>query len=488
MTPEHAVTVEASVTSKNLSKVALLRVAQYPFIALFAILVPRLMGPTLYGHYALFVSIVGMGTALLDLGMTEISARMVPELQQGSDQRAIRTFFSRMLGFKIPFDLLAIALGVLVFWVLQGARPQYLVPLLLAIFIGDLGGAAYGLLFGLNRPTICSLRDPLRRAAGLVIVLVLFRNFGLGGAISSAVFVECLLALFNFWWIRRYISPRELVPDFSYTLPLLRYGLLFYLSWGVTNLWQRLGNTLISSLYGDFREIALFDLSNQIFLTAVGFTMFLITALAPMFTRLRLDGKDGKIVDWSRRIITYSQIVCVAGLAAWLLIGDELIRVLIGPQYNGLYANVAILLCGTFPMVVVQLGLTLAMAYASPGSYLIALCVAVASFVGASFVLVPSYGALGCSAATALSCLCCALTIALRYRTNLRHSAWPGLKAIVLGAAVFAPCWIYRGQWIRNSFLLIGFVLAYGGALLLSRVIVPREIHQAWRALRHRGA
>jgi hypothetical protein len=65
MTLEHAVTVEASVTSKNLSKVALLRVAQYPLIALFAIIVPRLMGPTLYGHYALFVSIVGMGTALL---------------------------------------------------------------------------------------------------------------------------------------------------------------------------------------------------------------------------------------------------------------------------------------------------------------------------------------------------------------------------------------------------------------------------------------
>jgi O-antigen/teichoic acid export membrane protein len=113
MTLEHAVTVEASVTSKNLSKVALLRVAQYPLIALFAIIVPRLMGPTLYGHYALFVSIVGMGTALLDLGMTEISARTVPELQRRFDPSAIRTFFSRMLGFKIPFDLLAISLGVL---------------------------------------------------------------------------------------------------------------------------------------------------------------------------------------------------------------------------------------------------------------------------------------------------------------------------------------------------------------------------------------
>src|SRR5579872_4764713 len=210
MTPEHAVTVEASVTSKNLSKVALLRVAQYPFIALFAILVPRLMGPTLYGHYALFVSIVGMATALLDLGMTEISARTVPELQQRVDQLAVRTFFSRMLGFKISFDLLAIAVAVLGYWLLQGALPQYLVPLLLAVFIGDLGSSAYGLLFGLNQPTICSLRDPLRRAAGLVVVIVLFRNFGLSGAIFSAVFVECLLALINFWFIRQYVSPREL--------------------------------------------------------------------------------------------------------------------------------------------------------------------------------------------------------------------------------------------------------------------------------------
>ncbi len=490
MPSEHAaVTAEASVTSKNLSKVALLRLAQYPFVALFAIIIPRMMGPSVYGQYALFVSVVAMGDALLDLGITEIAARTVPELQQQRNLSGIRTFFSRMLAFKLTLDLLVILGVVFGRSLLRGAHLQHIWVLLLAMLFADVTAPAYGLMFGLNRLSICSLRDPLRRAMSLVIVVTLFHAFGLTGAIFSVAITEGLLALRFLWVVRAYVSTRELVPSWSYAAPLLRYGSLFYLSAGLISLWQRLGNTLITALRGDFRQVALFDLSNQIFLTAVGFTLFLITSLAPMFTRLRLEGKEGKLIDWSRRILTYNQIACMAALGAWLLIGDALIRILIGAQYVGLYENVAVLLCGVFPMVIIQLGLTLAMAYANPASYLSALCVAVVSFVAAAFLLIPSHGgALGCSEATALSCLCGALAIGFRYRSNLRHSIAPGLKAILIGAAIVLPCWLLRGPPTRNILLLLGFLSVYGAALLLSRVVVASELHQVWLALRHRSA
>ena len=488
MSLEHTITAEASLTSKNLSKVALLRIAQYPFIALFAITVPRMMGPSIYGQYALFVSVVGMVAAILDLGITEIAARKIPELQQHDDTRGIRTFFSRMLSLKLAVDLLVITVFAVVLSQLRIVPRQYIGALVLATLVSDIGATAYGVLFGLNRMAVCSARDPLRRAAALVLVVVLYRRFGLSGAISSVVLAECLLMLINVGWVRHYISPLELIPSLTYSAPLVRYGLLFYLSWGVTNLWQRLGNTLINYLYHDFAQIAAFDLSNQIFLTATGFTLFLITALAPMFTRLRLDGKEAKLFDWSRRILTYNQIACMAGFAAWLLVGGQLVRVMIGPQYGSLYANVAILLCGSFPMVIVQLGLTFAMAYAEPRSYLVALCVAVMSFLLSSIVLVPFYGALGCSAATALSCFFCAFTIGLRYRTNLGQALMPSIKAIAIGAALLLGCWLYHGTWVRNCWLLLSFLSLYVAALVISRVIEWSEIRQAWLALRHRVA
>lgn len=490
MTSERAVTAEASITSKNLSSVALLRVAQYPFIALFAMLVPRLMGPDNYGRYALFVSLVGMLSAFLDLGATEISARTVPELQQRHDEAGIRTFFSRLLGFKMALDLSLIGSAAIVALVILAGKSTsaFIWPMGLTLFLGDLGGMAYALLFGLNRLAICSARDPIRRAVGLVLVVVLFPKLGFAGAVLSVVLVEGLLTLINMSWVHRYLSPRELVPNWSFTAPLLRYGVLFYLSWGVTNVWQRLGNTLIGYLRGDYRQIALFDLSNQIFLTATGFTLLLITSLAPIFTRLRLEGKESKLEDWSRRILTYNQIACAAVLSAWLLIGADVVPILIGRQYAALYPNVSVLLCGAFAMVVVQLGLALAMAYAEPAWYLCALGVAVGSFVTSAVFLIPPLGALGCSISTLISCVCCAMVIGSRYRRTLRQAWAPGMKAIAIGGAILLPFWLARGEWARNLLLLSGFLIAYGIALAAVRVVDRGEVEEAWRALRHRSS
>lgn len=489
MPSEYAVTAEASVTSKNLSKVALLRLAQYPFTLLFAVLVPRLLQPEAYGRYAWFVSVVAMVAAFLDLGITEISARFVPELQRSRGETAIIRFFSRMLGFKATLNVVLVATAAVVAVAVGPvAQRQFLWPLLLVVLITDLSSSAYGLLFGLNRLALCASRDPLRRALTLVTVIVAFAEFGLMGAIFSVLIVETVMAALFLVWTRRYLSERELAPSWEYAAPLLRYGALFYLSWGVLNVWQRLGNSLIGALSGDFRQVAVFDLSNQIFLTAVGFTLFVISSLAPMFTRLRLEGKEGKLVDWSRRIVTYCYAGCTVAMAAWLLIGAPLIPILVGARYGGLYTNVAVLLCGTFPMVVVQLGLTLAMAYAEPIWYFIGLCVAVVCFVGTALLLAPHYGALGCSVATMFSCLCAALAISARYRTNMRRSLGSGLKAIAAGAIVLLPCWLLRSSPARNGVLLLGFVAVYPLVLLVARIVRRDEISQAWQALVHRQA
>lgn len=490
MTGENAVTAEASVTSKNLSKITLLKVAQYPFIALFAFLVPRIMGADAYGRYALFVSWVGIMSAVLDLAISEISARAIPEFQRQKDREGIVVYFSRMLGFKVTVDLAFVAVcgvGLLVAGARFGIR-QFAWPILLTVFVSDIGGAAYGMLFGLNRLVACSARDPIRRGASLAIVILLFSKFGLGGAIFSVVLVEAISALVNLIWTRRYISPRHMMPKLSYVSPLLRYGLLFYFSWAVLTLWQRLGDTLIGYLRSDFGLVALFDLSNQIFLTATSFTLFVISSLAPIFTRLRLEGKEGKLVDWSRRILTYSQIACMVLLAVWVLLGRELVPVLIGRQYAGLYPIVTLLLCGTFPMVIVQLGLALAMAYAEPVWYLLALSGAIVGFMAAAFAFIPSYGAMGCAAATLISCVLCALIMAGRFRDNLRQSLPRAIKAIAIGAVLLVSCWLFRGGWHRDALLLVAFLAVYAGVLWILRVLDREEIRQAWLALRSKQA
>src|SRR5206468_2387105 len=73
---------EASVTSKNISTVTLLKVGQYPFLVASMMLIPRLMGPTIYGEYALLISIITMTASLIDFGGgTDVFGRFVPEFE-----------------------------------------------------------------------------------------------------------------------------------------------------------------------------------------------------------------------------------------------------------------------------------------------------------------------------------------------------------------------------------------------------------------------
>jgi hypothetical protein len=101
-----------------------------------------------------------------------------------------------MLGFKLTLDVAVVALAAMVLFFLRplSVPRQMLVPLLIVIVISDVSAAAYGLLFGLNNVSLCSARDPLRRAISLVTVIVGYSWFGLLSALYSAVMFEFLLA------------------------------------------------------------------------------------------------------------------------------------------------------------------------------------------------------------------------------------------------------------------------------------------------------
>src|SRR5690242_15940392 len=102
-------TREAHATIKNISTVALLKLAQYPFLALTIVLVPRLMGTTDYGEYALLTSIITVAGALIDFGAgAEMFGRFIPEFQVTHRPDAIRKLVSNILGMRTLIGALAI--------------------------------------------------------------------------------------------------------------------------------------------------------------------------------------------------------------------------------------------------------------------------------------------------------------------------------------------------------------------------------------------
>ncbi len=222
------ITREASVTTKNVSKVYLLRVlAQYPFLVLFVMLIPRTMGPEIYGEYALVISIIAIMTSLTNLGVTEICGRFVREFEVRGESANIKRFSSNLLTLKIAIDLITsvVLLSVLHFAYCDRFPFTYFILVVAIPLVSDLGTVPYALFFGLNKLGKFSLRDPVNRALILILLFILFHYYGLFGAILSTLLVEGSMAILYFFWTRNYFR----IEDFRVVLPFLRPYLRFSL-------------------------------------------------------------------------------------------------------------------------------------------------------------------------------------------------------------------------------------------------------------------
>ena len=480
-----SVSAQARATSRNLSAVAVLGGFQYPLLALSAMLIPRVMGPESYGQYALLLSIAAVVLPLLDLGVTEIFGRFVPELESRGDTARVRALFTRFLAIKLALDTLACGLLIAGFRLAYGSSfgLDYAFALAAIVLVMDLGALPHALAFGMNRMARYALREPLRRGLGLLTLLVFFHFFGLLGALLATAVVEGLLAMLYFWWARERISLHDWRVDWRFAAPYLAFGFLFYVSSGIAGAWQRIGNSLIQYFTGRPAEVAVFDLANQIFLIGLRLPLTLVLSLVPAFTALLFAQQQDKLGVWSALTLKYSLIACVLAFGAALLTGAELLPIAIGPQYAAVHPNVVVLMSGMFPMVVAQFALVLSLVYREPAKYFRALCIAFASFLVAAVILIPRFGALGCSAATTLSCAVFAIAAATCFRDRWPAGRLDLGKALGLGLLVVPFWWLRRGlAW--NLGLTVAFAASYGIALFWASVLKPEELKQLRSALR----
>jgi O-antigen/teichoic acid export membrane protein len=321
----------------------------------------------------------------------------------------------------------------------------------------------------------------------LCFLLLLFPHFGLLGALISTLLVEVILVILGFYWTRDYVAFEELKLDLKFLEPCLRFGFALYLAWFLSNIWQRLGNVLIDYITGDARAVASFDLANQGFLVVISITVMVISSLIPMFSKFLLAGKEGKIAEWSSRLVRYVLILNMLAFAAVLFLGSELIPLLIGQEYADVFPNTVVLLLGLFPSVFVQIGFVYAILYKTPGRYFRALIGSVAVFVVLAVALIPGYSAMGCSIATALSYYVMAVIAIWPFRERVGALLREGGVVVGLGAFVF-PMALWKGEVLTNVLLAAGFSCAYLLALFGTRVVSVREVREAWQALRGNAA
>jgi len=479
------VTDEARVTTRNLSALVLLKAAQYPFLFLFFVFVPRFMGPEIYGEYALFLSIVMIGAAVTDFGgASKIFGRFVPEFETHERVEEIRRIFGNLFFLQ---NLFSIAAGIALFLILSyfyvdRFHTTYLVLIFVIIVIRNNYSMYYAFLFGLNDMAKSNFMLPLRRVLSLILILVMFNYFGFTGAIVATLVVDICLLVLAVYWTRSYFSIKYAHLDVKFLKPYLLYGFVFYLSGGLFAIWQRLGNIFIERITHSTREVAIFDIPNQVFQLMIGFILPFIIALAPIFTKLLLEGKEYKISQWSSIAGKYMGILCTLTFFGFAISGEELFRKVLGPNFGGSYINGMIQLTGIFPFVIASLGILFSMVYKKPNLFLAGLVVAIASFAITASVLIPLYGAAGSGVAMVVSCLVLGVIMYLSFKDMLSPCIMDFGKTIGFGLIFLPLLWIRNGLAIRLTSFAV-FTAIYLSILFATKVLSVEEFRSIRQAI-----
>ena len=483
------VTKEAGVTARNLSKVVFSRVAQYPFLALYVMIVPRYLGPEIYGKYAFLISVALIGASFLSIGgNAEVFGRFVPQFQVNKELKKIKELSSSFLAMKLTLDLILILLASIIFINTYGDKysiEYFIIIGILMIFI-DLQSVPLSLLFGLNELGKFSFPAPVKKALGLILVPTLFYFYDLKGTILANLMIEFSVLVFVFIYTKDYFSYSNLTFDLSFLKPLLLYDMLFYLSGCLMGIWLKLGNTMIEYLIHDSRQVALFDIANQLLALTSNFSLVVLAATIPMLSLLLLNGKEQKIMFWSSMIMKYMWISIAIFAIVFIGIGREAMIVIIGSKYEGAFPNAVVQLLCIFPISIVHLCYVYSMVYSKPYVYLISIGSSLVALFVFSFILIPAYGSFGCSVATFISCVVMAFVSGLYFKRQLMDCLGAALKVVVPGIAFVPVVLLADGLLVKiglTGFCALLYILLLFGANVLSM----REFTEIIQALRSRS-
>jgi O-antigen/teichoic acid export membrane protein len=478
---------EARATVRNVSFL----LAQQGLFALgsfvFAAMVPRLMGPQVYGRYALITSLSIWLMLFSGLGFTQVIGRYVPQFVAAGEREPLKFFMGDLLKLRTVAGLLValLYLGITLFW-LRDLDPLVLAFIATAIWARTVSNLLFSYFLGINQAARWGLADILRRWISLGFLVPGFYVGGLKGACLGVLLAELTILAIGIRWTSGNFSWSGLKIDWRGMAPYVSFGLIFFGSDLLRSTLSFSGESMVRAITGDYVQVSYYGVAFSVYFTIAVLITQVGLSFAPLLVNLWSRGDTDSVRAWIERLIKCLAMGGVIAVWGLLLLGDNLVPLVLGRSYHPVAANLLPLLLTLLANAVVSVGSLLALICNRPKVALAASGLQLAAFWGLGPLFIhrwESFG--GCLAVLAATILSAAYLV---YRLqpivgySLKRYAW----VIGLGG-VFAPlCW-WRSSWEVNLALFGIFVVAYSGVLLLLRIITREEITTVWEAIKVKG-
>jgi O-antigen/teichoic acid export membrane protein len=452
---------------------------------IFAAIVPRMMGPETYGRYSLITALAVFLALFSSLGLTNAIGRYVPGFLQRGETVQLRRFLGGLLTVRLLSSTAAAAvyLGITMGWLHEVDR-VVLVTMAATVLLQGLAQYLFSLFLGFDQVASWGLGDTLRRWLSLSLVVPGFALAGLRGASIALLVTELTLICLSLRLGRFGLSLVDLRISPAAFAPYLRFGLLFFANTALLTAFQGSGEPLVRLMSGEYAQVSYFALANSVYQVAAGTFSQLPFALLPVLTRHAATGATRDVARGVDRLLTLLTIVSVTALFGAMLLGDTLVRVVIGAAYAPVAVNLPPLMLALVMLGVSSVTVVLAIVHERPGVALRASLVRLILFWVAGPPCIAwwggSFGA--CIAVLAASTAHAALS-ACGLRDELGTSIRSAAVAAGAGAVCLPLVWL-RGATIVNVILFGAFLGGYAAMLLRARVITTGEIRLVIRLAR----
>ena len=166
---------DAKKTAGNISSAFFVRVARYPFLLLFIALIPRMIGASDYGKYALIVSTLMLISELCTLGIGVVFGRFIPELIIKNQKTKLERLVSFYLILWLILCGILAFLGAIGYFTINMQDKEVSVFLIVyfALISEILSLILFALLYGLNYVGKSNVINLFRSSFRLIFILAL---------------------------------------------------------------------------------------------------------------------------------------------------------------------------------------------------------------------------------------------------------------------------------------------------------------------------
>ncbi len=328
--------------ASNLAKMLGGRFGAQILLAISVFVIARRLGAERYGIYAGVLAVAAILQAASTGGLQMVEARILSPLWRQGNRRQALTLASTIAGGRILLSALAALAAIL--WLgrspelVQG--PGVLALLGLFCFLRGSYETFRSLLLAVGQAGRLILFELIRAGATLPLVLGAYAIAGLNGVFAALPLFYGLLLITCLAVLRRTLPIRPGALRWSSLVPHLGYSFSSFLG-SLATMVQAQFAVYALAHWVTGSAAAFLALAVQFFALGQGVVLTGQRALLPILAELEAAGEEKRLAGWGSRMLRFGTAVATIGILVWALIGRDIIRWVLGPEFAPVHACVA---------------------------------------------------------------------------------------------------------------------------------------------------